>query len=133
MNTRGLFIFSPVILVLFLLSCGAPLNQLKLEASGPQKTFIVPVKARSFEFDPSNIVAYKGDTIMFKIESVSGIDHNFTIKNPEGKILKSVDLPPNAKVSVLIDFPQTGKYQFYCDHPFHTFLGMKGVVEVKNR
>jgi plastocyanin len=102
---------------------------MKMTAGGPGKK-TVTVEASSFEFKPSSIQTLKGDTLVFKISSASSMAHNFTIKDPKGKILKSIELPSNQTVSVEIAFPEVGIYEFYCDKTAHSTLGMKGSVEV---
>lgn len=88
------------------------------------------MEASSFDFKPNYIQAHQGDRIVFEIKNVSDSEHDFTIKNPRGEILKSVDLPPHATVNVPIAVDEAGTYPFYCDKPFHSSLGMKGKVEV---
>jgi uncharacterized cupredoxin-like copper-binding protein len=72
-------------------------------------------------------------TLPLHIKNVSSMEHNFTLKNPEGEIIKSVNLPEGETVTVEIDLPRPGTYPFYCDRPFHASLGMKGVVKVVGR
>lgn len=104
---------------------GAPVKM----TGGPGKK-TVAVQASSFSFEPSSFQALKGDTLVFKISNTASITHNFTIKDPKGRILKSVDLPANQTVSTEIAFPEPGTYEFFCDKPLHSTLGMKGSVEV---
>jgi uncharacterized cupredoxin-like copper-binding protein len=65
-----------------------------------------------------------------EVENISGMEHNFTIKNPEGQVLKSFILPPKKMISETLDLDNPGKYEFYCDKPFHATLGMKGQIQV---
>ncbi len=92
---------------------------------------VLPIRASSFKFEPNNIRAYKGDAIEFRIDNVSGTDHNFTIKDPNGHILKSVTLPSKKTTAVSVDLTEAGVYEFYCDKPFHSTFGMKGRIEVR--
>ena len=70
----------------------------------------------------------RGDTLVFEIANTSSTTHNFTIKDPGGRIIESVDLPGKKSVSVEIPLPEAGTYEFYCDKPFHPAMGMKGRV-----
>ena len=91
---------------------------------------VIDMRANSFEFQPNNIKVPEPGALTMTIENISDAAHNITIKNPEGLVLKSVDLPTKKSVSVTVDLPTFGKYKFYCDKPFHATLGMKGQILV---
>jgi len=91
------------------------------------------IKASSFKFDPNNIKAYVGDVIILKVENVSGSNHNFTVNDPAGKAVQSVDLPPGKTVEIRVTLSESGTYDFYCDKTFHSFFGMKGQIEALKR
>ena len=61
---------------------------------------------------------------------MSDVGHDFTMKDPQGQIIKSVDLPSKQTVEIKITLSEAGEYDFYCDKPFHSSFGMKGQVEV---
>ena len=88
------------------------------------------MEAKSFEFRPNILKVDGPGTLPLHIKNVSSMEHNFTLKNPEGEIIKSVNLPEGETVTLEIDLPRPGTYPFYCDRPFHASLGMKGVVKV---
>ncbi len=88
------------------------------------------IKAGSFKFQPNNIKAYAEDILMLKVENISGTKHNFTIKDPQGRIIQNIDLPAKKTVEVRVTLSETGTYTFYCDKPFHSLFGMKGHIEV---
>jgi plastocyanin len=90
----------------------------------------VMITASSFKFEPNVIQAQRGDVLALKIENVSDGAHNLTIKDPRGDIVKSVDLPARETVHLVVDFPEAGVYEIYCDKPFHDTMGMKGRIEV---
>jgi plastocyanin len=120
-----------VLLCIFVIGCAAQQSPLALTASGREKGVLIEVK--SFEFRP-NIIKMDGpQTLSLNIKNVSSTEHNFTLKNPEGEIIKSVNLPEGKTVSVEIVLPRTGTYPFYCDKTFHASLGMKGAVEVSGK
>lgn len=105
---------------------GAPVTA----PSPEQGKRVIDMKANNFEFQPNNIKVPEPSALTLTVENISDEEHNLTIKNPEGQVLKSVDLPPKKTVSVTVDLPTSGKYEFYCDKPFHTTLGMKGQIQV---
>ncbi len=94
---------------------------------------VVGMQASSFSFDPNNIEAKQGDTLLIKIRNVSSIAHNLTIKDPKGQIIQTVDLPANETVTMVVGLFMAGTYEFYCDKPLHPTLGMKGEIQVGPR
>jgi len=114
-----------------LLMLAACASQQPLVTIGPDKgEAVVGVKASDFKFEPNNMKAYKGDVIVFQIENISGSGHNFTVKDPQGYTVQSVNLPSKETVQVKISLSETGTYEFYCDKPFHSSFGMKGQIVV---
>jgi uncharacterized cupredoxin-like copper-binding protein len=115
------------VVLLVLASCAGLQKQITL--SGEEGENVVEMKADSFKFEPNNIRVFEGTAIVFRVENASGSKHNFTIKDPKGQILKSVDLPPKKITDIEISFNEPGIYEFYCDKPFHSAFGMNGQVE----
>ncbi|MDA8157497.1 MAG: cupredoxin domain-containing protein [Actinomycetota bacterium] len=109
-------------------SCAGPQRQVSL--NGISKKHVLDIKASNFKFEPNNIKVFRGDKVTFRIENTSDTLHDFTLKDPGGKIIRDVDLPAGKTVVVPVAFEKTGIYTFYCDRPFHKQLGMKGQVEV---
>ena len=91
---------------------------------------LIHLEASSFKFKPNNIRVPEPGPLTLAVENISDAEHNITIKNPKGHVLKSVNLPPKKKISVTLDLTDPGKYEFYCDKPFHDTLGMKGQIQV---
>jgi plastocyanin len=114
--------------ILLITGCAGLQPQVALSEKESKK--VVEMKAESFKFEPNNIKAYGGDTLIFRIENSSVMAHNFTITNPQQQILRSVDLPAGKMTEVRVTFAEPGIYVFYCDKPLHSSLGMKGRVEV---
>jgi plastocyanin len=96
--------------------------------NAPEGKAMVEMKASDFKFTPNNLEARAGDRLEFRIETVSGKDHNFTIKNPKGEILRSVALLAHQTVTLTLDPPAHATYHFYCDDDLHSALGMKGWI-----
>lgn len=86
--------------------------------------------ASNFKFEPAVIQARVGDNLSLEIRNTASGAHNFTLKDPKGQILKSYDLPPNQKITVRVSLREPGVYEFFCDKPFHSTMGMKGRLEV---
>ena len=115
-------------MVVLIAGCFSLQPQVALSEKESKK--VVELKAESFKFEPNNIRAFEGDTILFRIENSSDSAHNFTITNPQQQILKSVALPAKKEVDINVSFAESGVYEFYCDKPLHSSFGMKGQVEV---
>ncbi len=114
-----------------LLLVAACAGQQPLVTIGPSKAeTVVAVKASNFKFEPNNIKAYKGGVIVFEVENISGSDHNFTVNDPKGNTVQSVNLPSKKTVKISVSLSETGTYEFYCDKPFHSGFGMKGRLVV---
>jgi|SRR5208282_1574146 len=126
-TTAKVLVIWAVMVVLF---AGCASLQPQVDLSEKQSKKVVELKAESFNFEPNNIRAFEGDTILFRVENSSDSTHNFTITNPQQQILKSVDLPAKKAVDINVSFAEPGVYEFYCDKPLHSFFGMKGQVEV---
>jgi plastocyanin len=115
--------------LLFVLSACAGLQQ-QVPVGSVEGAKTITMEADSFKFIPNNIKATQGDEITIKITNISGTGHDFTIKDPQGQIIKSVDLPSMQSVEIRINLSEAGQYDFYCDKPFHSSFGMKGQIEV---
>jgi len=90
----------------------------------------VAMTATSFNFEPSALRVQGTGPLVLEVKNVDGFGHNITVKNPEGKVLKSTDLPANSTTKVDLKLSEKGKHEFYCDKTMHTTMGMKGVIEV---
>jgi plastocyanin len=119
-----------IALLLFLSGCAGREQVVNVTAPPGQKAH-VQMKASNFAFDPDVIVAQKGDILVLAVTNVSGEEHNLTVKDPSGSVVKSEDLPAHQTITVEVPLQAAGVYPFYCDKPFHTALGMKGRIEVK--
>jgi plastocyanin len=128
MNNAIKYLSVLCMLTLFFSACAGLQKQLTVDHKGKERT--VTVKASDFKFEPNNILTHRGDTINFRVENVSGTKHNFTITDPSGAVLQSVDIPAGNTADVVVNFSEAGIYHFYCDRFLHSSLGMKGQVEV---
>ena len=130
---KNVFRYFYLILILTLLfsACAGLQRQVTVDHSRKGRT--VTMKASNFKFEPNNILTYRGDRIKFEVENVSSSEHNFTITDPAGNVLQSVDIPAGKTVDIAVNFSETGIYHFHCDEFLHSFFGMKGQVEVVER
>jgi plastocyanin len=91
---------------------------------------MIAIEARSFKFTPNEIRVEKTGLLAIEIKNGSASVHNFTLKDPRGKVLKNRDISPGGSVIVNVELPDPGVYKFYCDKHFHSTLGMKGIIVV---
>ena len=132
MNSRGkhsLLALATGLLV-SLSSCSHLQAPMKPTAS-EGKTKVVEMAASSFEFDPNNIEASQGDLLVILVINRSSISHNLTVKDPQGRVIQSVELPEKQTVRVQVALALAGTYELYCDKPLHPALGMKGQIQVR--
>ena len=90
----------------------------------------ITIEAGSYNFSPNEIRVEKPGMLAIEVKNASGSEHNFTIKDLGGNILKSVDLRPGGSDIVDVQLPAPGVYKFYCDKTFHSTLGMNGQIIV---
>ena len=90
----------------------------------------IAIAAGSFYFNPNHITVPATGAYRLVVTNKAGIHHNITVKDPAGKIIASQNLAPGKTVEVPVDFPQPGKYPFYCNVDAHAELGMSGRFDV---
>ena len=120
----------PLLLILLIFgACVGAQSAVKV-AEGKEKEAVVEMTASNFKFEPAVIQAQVGNNISLEIRNTASGNHNFTLKDPKGQVIQSYDLPPNQKITVKVSLKEAGVYEFYCDKPFHSTMGMKGRLEV---
>ena len=120
--------FAAALFLFTVFACGGLQKQVSLNET--TKTHTIEIKASDFKFEPNNIRVSQGDRVTFRLENTSDTLHDFTLKDPGGKIIQDTDLPPRGTINVPVVFKTAGVYTFYCDRPLHASLGMRGRVEV---
>ncbi len=96
-----------------------------------QASGTVDITASSFSFTPSKIQVSKPQMLDIHIKNVSHLVFNFTIKNPDGEIMRSVDLPPGRTTTVTVDLNQIGTYPFYSNRPPRAEIGLRGDIVLR--
>lgn len=91
---------------------------------------MILIKASGHKFSPNRVSVEKPGLLAVEIRNASGSEHNFTLKDPHGKVLKSIDIKPSASAIVNLELNEPGVYRFYCNKRFHASLGMKGEITV---
>jgi len=126
--TRGGFLLAALLVIV---SCAVTRKPVGIPTTENGEKSI-KIKAGSFRFEPSNIEAQQGDFLIINVENISSRDHNFSIKDPQGEIMTSADVPVKKTIEVKIRLKDPGIYEFFCDKPLHPMLGMKGTLEVRS-
>lgn len=121
----------PVTLFLLVILAGCA-GRGKIETASPMTAggSMISIEANNHKFSPSEIRVEKPGLLALEIRNASGSQHNFTLKDPRGKVLKTVDIHPAGSVIVNVELPDAGVYRFYCNKTLHSFLGMKGRIVV---
>ncbi len=128
-RARGTWVIGALLAVLVSAGCAGVHEPVDVQAGTGEQT--VALKVSSFDFQPNHIVAKTGTTLALNVQSDSVMTHNLTIKAPDGAVLASVDIPSKGNVTVKVPLEKAGVYEFYCDKPMHTTLGMKGRIEAR--
>lgn len=115
------------LLLLALAGCAGPGRLVEVPAGQTE----LGVTARSFSFDPEQIVVRAGGTLTLRVRNVSGSDHNLTVTDPDGGPLGSTDIPAGQTAVVEVPVRRPGVYRFHCAQPFHPTLGMEGRIEAR--
>jgi plastocyanin len=116
-----------LIIFLWVVACAGPQQKPTVLEPGEQT---LALKVDSFSFEPDSIKARPGTLLTIQARNVSGMEHNLTIKSPQGKILVNVNIPAKGTAEAKVNLGEPGIYPFYCDKPFHSLMGMKGQIEV---
>jgi plastocyanin len=91
---------------------------------------MISIQAVKHSFSPNDIHVDKPGLLAIEVRNVSGSEHNFTLKDTRGKVLKSMDIRPAGSIIINVELPDPGVYRFYCNKSFHASLGMKGQIVV---
>ncbi len=90
----------------------------------------VTIEVTNYKFAPNNLQVQGIGSFTLQVHNGTGTVHNFTVKNPQGNVIQSVDLPAGQTTAVTVDLAAVGTYNFYCNKPFHSTLGMTGQIVV---
>lgn len=92
---------------------------------------LIVMDAGNYKFKPRYFQAAKPGSFILQVRNTSwGTEHNLTLKDPHGKVVKSVDIHPGQTVISNIELTENGTYLFYCSKRFHAWLGMKGKIVI---
>ncbi len=127
-HTRGVVLLAALVVIASCAGTQAPVGVRTTERGEKSIT----ITASSFKFEPSNIEARQGDVLIINVENISSMDHNFSIKDRQGEIMMSADVRGKETIQVKMRLKKPGTYEFFCDKPLHSTLGMKGTLEVRS-
>lgn len=69
--------------------------------------------------------------VRFNITNLGEDGHNFVVRGPAGKTIKTVDeLPAGAQITARAELSKIGRYKLLCTLPGHEELGMKSFMRV---
>ncbi len=114
-----------VALAMVLAGCATAPRTVQVEPGG-----MLQVQAGDFFFDPDRIDLSSPGTLTLEVHNGARIQHNITVRDPQGAMVDSVNLPPGQTVRVSLALPVAGTYKMFCNKPFHATLGMRGQIVV---
>ena len=118
-----------LVMIAALAGCG---GSPKVQSAAPMSSGgkIISIEAGSYKFSPSEIQVEKPELLAIEVKNISKSEHNFTLKDPRGKVLKSANIRPRGSIIVNVQLPEPGVYKFYCNKAFHSTFGMNGQIRV---
>ena len=91
---------------------------------------VVTIEAGGYRFNPSLVQVEGPGPIILQVINKTGSDNNLTLKDPAGKIIKSVNIKARETVISNIELSDPGSYGFYCNKRLRATMGMKGRIVV---
>jgi plastocyanin len=86
----------------------------------------VTMELVSFAFRPNVVTVEAGQPITITAKNESRGKHNVTVRSPEGRVLKSVDVPGRQTRTFELTLTEPARYALSCDVFLHPTFGMKG-------
>lgn len=91
---------------------------------------LVAFKMVEQSFEPAHISLKANVTVTLSITNTTGVEHNLTVKDPEGHRVLDERLPAGATTTVPFAPTTQGTYIFYCKYALHRAFGEEGTLEV---
>ena len=99
----------------------------RVARSEADKMVTVDMSGGSFYFNPNQIKAKKGDTVVINFSNDGGM-HNFTIDEFNAHT-KTVKTGETDSISFVVD--KAGSFEYYCSVGQHRAMGQKGMLVVE--
>lgn len=91
----------------------------------------IEIELKSFSFQPNHIALLENRSpYTFRLTNTANTWHNFTLIDPQKKVLLKKDLKSKESIAFDIESLDPGNYTFYCNRCLHRFLGMEGMLMV---
>lgn len=92
---------------------------------------VVLFKIVEQSFEPKNASVKANVPVTISVVNTTAIEHNLTVKDPEGHRVVDVRVPVGQTVSVPFAPTTAGTYIFYCKYALHRTFGEEGTLEVR--
>ena len=104
----------------------------KVQTAAPMSSggSMITIEAGSRKFSPNEIQVKKPGLLAVEIKNVAGSERNFTLKDPRGKVLKSINIRPGGSVIFNVELLDSGAYEFQSRKTLQSSFGMKGRIVV---
>lgn len=86
----------------------------------------VDVEAGELWFDPTTVEVTAGEPVNLRLVNTGDAFHDLTV--PAADVVLAAE--PGEETAGSVEFPEAGRYEFYCSVPGHAQGGMRGTIVV---
>jgi plastocyanin len=102
------------------------------DAGGEPGERRIEVVAREFEFDPDEITASAGETLVIVLMNEGTVDHNIEVEIGDEEFTLDDNVEPDDSAELTFEVPdEPGDHVFYCPIDDHRALGMEGTFTIE--
>lgn len=102
------------------------------DAGGEPGERRIEVVAREFEFEPDEITATAGETLVIVLMNEGTVDHNIEFEIGDEEFTLDDNVDPDDTAELTFEVPdEPGDHVFYCPIGDHRELGMEGTFTVE--
>jgi plastocyanin len=105
----------------------SPIPQAAIDADRP----VVAFKVVEQSFEPGHVSVKVNVPVTISVTNTTAVEHNLTVKDPEGHRVVDARLPVGETISVAFAPTTAGTYIFFCKYALHRTFGEEGTLEVR--
>ncbi|MBM3122437.1 MAG: hypothetical protein FJZ97_09680 [Chloroflexi bacterium] len=98
----------------------------------PEPLRAVPLEVTEFTITPVEISAQVGDGLSFRIANLGVLEHDVSIRDPNGEEVALLSLLPNQNGTLQVEPSVAGEWRIICTLPGHEMAGMEASLAVSN-
>ena len=89
------------------------------------------IELRTYSFNPNHVVIlHTVSPRILRLTNTADTWHNFTLVDPEDKVILSRNLDPRESIMIRLDSLPSANYLFYCNRFLHRYRGMEGMLMI---